>query len=66
MEETPLSEVDWRAEHALVCGGAISLRVWPAQSQGKVQAQWAAVDLWVAMREASTMATAAEKQKSSH
>ena len=59
------SEVDWYEEHTINCG-SVGLRVWPAQCRESLQAQWAAVDVWIAMRESSTLATAKERQKSSH
>ena len=58
-----VSELDWHSELKLALGPLVSLRVWPAKTAA-FQAQWAAVDIWVAMKTTSVVQlTAQERQK---
>ena len=58
------SEFDWHPENTIQCDSH-AIRCFPSQSE-RVQTQWVAVDVWLAMRETGssmTMLTAADKQK---
>ena len=60
-------ETDWLPERS-VASGLWKLRVWAPseQGRGKVQAQWAATDVWMAMRTtvaANSVPTSSDKQK---
>ena len=61
MGEENLSELDWCEERTLVSGD-FSIRVWPPKT-GRAQAQWVAVDIFLAMRDGSTVVSAQERQK---
>ena len=59
-----ISEFDWHPENTIQCDSH-AIRCFPSQSE-RVQTQWVAVDVWLAMRETGssmTTLTAAEKQK---
>ncbi len=58
-------ESDWQPERSLVLG-PLRLQVWPARDDKVVQSQWAAVEMWVAMRSTSLDLTSNQKQKARH
>ena len=61
-----LTETDWLAGHVFSLGGSVKLRVWPPSDPGKVQSQWSALDLWIAMRQTSLDVAEGQKQKMRH
>ena len=55
-------ETDWLTERFLVAG-PLRIRVWPSRDVAKVQAQWAAVDVWLGLKGIFREVSSSEKQK---
>lgn len=55
-------ETDWLTERLLPVG-PLRIRVWPSSDVAKVQAQWAAVDVWLGLKGIFHSVSGSEKQK---